>query len=135
MGLPILSGIAEAIVGGLDHLFTSDKEREEAKLAMVKELNRPHHLQALANIQSASHPSRFVAGARPFVMWVCGIAFAYATVLEPIIRLVAQLCGYTGEFPILDTELTYQTLMALMGLGAMRSYDKSKGVDTKEIKK
>jgi hypothetical protein len=56
---------------------------------------------------------------------------AYAAILEPILRLIATLWGYTGEFPVIDTTITMQILFGLLGLGAMRSYDKVKGVATK----
>lgn len=131
----MIKDIASAIVGGLDDLFTSDEEKMKAELALMKELNKPHHLQALTNIKASSHSSVFVAGARPFVLWVCGFAFAYATILEPIMRFVATMVGYTGEFPVLDTTLTMQALTGLLGFGAMRSFDKYKGSDTKRIGK
>ncbi|CAB4173358.1 hypothetical protein UFOVP953_54, partial [uncultured Caudovirales phage] len=35
--------------------------------------------------------------------------------------------GYNGEFPVIDTNLTMQVLMGLLGLGAMRSVEKVKG--------
>ena len=131
----MIKDIASAIVGGLDDLFTSDEEKMKAELALMKELNKPHHLQALTNIKASSHSSVFVAGARPFVLWVCGFAFAYATIIEPILRFVATMAGYAGEFPVLDTTLTMQALTGLLGFGAMRSFDKYKGSDTKRIGK
>ena len=131
----MIKDIASAIVGGPDDLFTSDEEKMKAELALMKELNKPHHLQALTNIKASSHSSVFVAGARPFVLWVCGFAFAYATIIEPILRFVATIAGYTGEFPVLDTTLTMQALTGLLGFGAMRSFDKYKGSDTKRIGK
>ena len=45
------------------------------------------------------------------------------------------MAGYTGEFPVLDTTLTMQALTGLLGFGAMRSFDKYKGSDTKRIGK
>ena len=134
MGLPFLSTLVESVVKEADELFTSDEEREKIKLALTKELNRSHHLQSVANIESSNHSSIFVAGARPFVMWICGFAFAYATLIEPIARFIATMAGYTGTFPELDTALTLQVLLGMMGLGAMRSFDKVKHVDTKKVK-
>lgn len=98
------------------------------------------HVQLLTgqlqiNAAEAQHKSLFVAGWRPFVGWIGGVAFAYATVFEPIARFAATLSGYTGEFPVLDTGITMQVLLGMLGLGLMRSYDKTKGVDTKRIGK
>lgn len=86
------------------------------------------------NKEEAKHASLFVAGARPFAMWVGGLAFAYASILEPFMRFIAVLMGYTGEFPELDTDLTVQVLLGLLGLGVMRSFDKTRGTETKGIK-
>jgi hypothetical protein len=47
-------------------------------------------------------------------------------------RFVAQVVfDYKGPFPQLDTNLTMQVLLGMLGLAGMRSYEKSKGVATK----
>lgn len=90
--------------------------------------------QMQVNAEEAKHKSIFVAGWRPACGWVGGVSFAYAAVLEPFMRFIATLNGYIGEFPQLDTTLTMQILFGMLGLGVMRSWDKSKGVDTRSIK-
>lgn len=86
------------------------------------------------NKQEASHPSIFVAGWRPFIGWCCGFALVYAAILEPIMRFIATLYGFDKPFPIIDTTLTMQVLIGMLGLGVMRSHDKVKKSDTKEMK-
>lgn len=84
------------------------------------------------NAKEAAHPSIFVAGPRPFIMWVCGVSLAYATLFEPMARFVATVVyKYNGTFPVINTDLTLQILFGLLGLGAMRSYEKVKGVASK----
>lgn len=73
------------------------------------------------NKVQAAHKSLFVAGARPFIMWVCGIGLAYNILLHPILDIWLDM-------PIIDTSLLYPVLMGLLGLGGMRSWEKSKGV-------
>ena len=97
-------------------------------------------LQAVTTAQTdvdkteAGSASTFVAGARPAVMWICAVGLAYVSIVEPIARFVALvLFKYTGAFPVIDTSLTMQVLLGLLGLGAMRSYDKLKGTDTKSV--
>jgi len=87
--------------------------------------------QISVNAKEAESPRLFVAGARPFIMWACGFALIYASMIEPVIRLVATLYGYTGTFPHIDTTITTQVLLGLLGLGVMRSHDKKHGTDTK----
>ena len=36
--------------------------------------------------------------------------------------------GYAGDFPVIDTDITMQVLFGILGLGAYRSFEKSKGV-------
>jgi hypothetical protein len=85
--------------------------------------------QIAVNAEEAKSPSVFVSGWRPFVGWVCGVAFAYVAVLEPIGRFVAVVAfGYKSPFPVIDTMLTLQVLGGLLGLAGMRSYEKKQGV-------
>lgn len=87
--------------------------------------------QIAVNEAEAKSTNWWVAGGRPFVMWVSGFAFAYAAVFEPICRFIAQvLYGYNGAFPVLNTDLTMQVLMGLLGLGTMRTFEKFKGVES-----
>ncbi len=77
------------------------------------------------NKEEAKSGSLFVAGARPFIMWVCGFAFAYAAILEPLFRFIAAVIfGYLGVFPVIDTYLTMQVMFGILGLGALRTYEK-----------
>jgi len=85
--------------------------------------------QIEVNKQEASSLNLFVAGWRPAVGWICGAGLAYATILEPLGRFVAQVgFHYTGPFPALDTALLVTTLGGILGLGTMRMNEKIKGV-------
>lgn len=80
------------------------------------------------NAEEAKHGNWFVAGWRPGAGWVGVAGLAYAGLIDPLARFVAQVCfGYAGAFPDVNTEITMQVLLGLLGLGAMRSFDKSKG--------
>tara|TARA_R110002096_G_scaffold192812_1_gene374521 strand:- start:149 stop:580 length:432 start_codon:yes stop_codon:yes gene_type:complete len=83
------------------------------------------------NKVEAASSNWFVAGWRPFVGWVCGFALAYAAILEPLMRFIASVNDYTGKFPIIDTTITMQVLLGMLGLGAMRTREKEKGVNNK----
>jgi hypothetical protein len=84
--------------------------------------------QIEVNKIEASSSNWFVAGWRPFVGWVCGFGLAYATILEPFMRFIAKLCDYAGTFPVIDTTLTMQILLGMLGLAGMRTREKEKGV-------
>lgn len=123
----------------LDKVFPDPAQAEAAKLKLL-EMQQNGELAQLAastdiaklqiqtNLEEAKSTNWFVAGWRPFVGWVCAAALGYVAILEPIIRFVAKVWGgYNGEFPVIDTNLTMQVLMGLLGLGAMRSVEKVKG--------
>lgn len=79
--------------------------------------------------EEAKSPNTFVSGARPFILWVCGVAFAYATIVEPLARFIATVgFNYHGAYPAIDTTLTLQVLGGLLGLGGFRTIEKVKGV-------
>jgi hypothetical protein len=75
------------------------------------------------NKQEAAHKSLFVAGWRPFVGWVCGLGMA-------VNFLVVPLANPFLPQPIspLELEVMMPVLMGMLGLGAMRSYEKKNGV-------
>ena len=55
---------------------------------------------------------------------------AYAALVEPFARFAAKVWfGYSGDFPVIDTDLTLQILMGMLGLGAMRSVEKVKNAE------
>ena len=86
-------------------------------------------MQADINKIEAASSDRFKSWPRPAVMWTCAAAFAYSSVLEPLMRFVATVVyHYAGPFPVVDTAITFQLLVMLLGLGGMRTVEKTKGV-------
>ena len=60
---------------------------------------------------------------------VCGVAFAYHFVIQPIIIFIVTLFG--AEVPQLvefDMASLMTVLGGLLGLGSLRTYEKSKGL-------
>ena len=100
---------------------------ELAQLAAETDLAK---LQIQTNIEEAKSTNWWVAGWRPAIGWVCGAGLAYAALVEPFARFAAKVWfGYTGNFPVIDTDLTLQILMGMLGLGAMRSVEKVKNAE------
>ena len=119
----------------INKLFPDPAQAAQAQLALIK-LQQDGDLAAIVgqmdiNKIEAGSSSVFVAGWRPFAGWTCGVGLAYVSIIEPIARLLATLIGYTGEFPAIDTTLTMQVLLGMLGMGGLRTLDKIKGVATK----
>ena len=73
----------EAVGNVLDGLFTSDEERLDKKIILERLAQQPSLAQTEINKVEASHRSMFVAGARPFILWVCGVGLANAFLIAP----------------------------------------------------
>lgn len=118
----------EAIGNVFDKLFTSDEEKAQARAVLDKIAQQPHILQAEINKIEAQHRSIFVAGWRPFIGWVCGSALAYSFILRDLIAWVMSI-SHPGMAPPpeLAMEHLVSILLALLGLGGMRTFEKLKG--------
>lgn len=80
-------------------------------------------LQAEINKMEAQHRTIFVAGWRPFIGWVCGVALAYNFVLRDM--LVWYMGAETAP-PALQMEHLMTVLVGMLGLGGMRTFEKLK---------
>jgi len=116
----------EAIGNIIDNVFTSDKERAQGERLKQKLAMHPAMMQAEIMKVQATHRSIFVAGARPFLMWVCGLGFLFAFVINPILQWVAPELG-SPELP-LDAML--ELTLAMLGLAGLRTVEKLKGKAT-----
>jgi len=122
------AGIAGSVMEGLDDLFTSDEEKANATLKMAELLQKPHNLQAMANIEGAKHSSVFVAGWRPAIGWVCAIGLGYQFLILPFAGLINAYYALPAELPAIQAAELSSLVMALLGLGGLRSYEKAKGL-------
>ena len=113
----------EAIGNVIDKVFTSDEEKMAGQLLLNKLALQPSLLQAEINKVQASHKSTFVAGARPFLMWVCGLGFLFAFVINPILQWLAPELG-SPELPL---EVMMELTLAMLGLAGLRTVEKLKG--------
>lgn len=121
-------------IGGklIDRLWPDPTQRDQAKLELLK-LQQTGELQGIAgqlgiNEAEAASASVFVAGWRPFIGWVCGVALAYQFVARPLIAFGLVLHGSAlPEMPGLDSTL-WELLFGMLGLGTLRTAEKFKGV-------
>lgn len=96
--------------------FVKDKDADaerEFRLALA---------QLQINMMEAQHPSVFVAGWRPYIGWVCGIALTFHFLLYPFVKM------WYPAFPSIDFHQLYPIVAAMLGCSALRTYEKLKGV-------
>ena len=127
MNLNPIGGIVDGLAKGLDELFTSEEEREAAKLKLATLMQQPHMLQAVANIEGAKHRSIFVAGWRPCIGWVAALGLGYQFLVLPFAGLINAYLKLPAELPQLQAEQLMTLVLSLLGLGGMRTFEKYKG--------
>ena len=129
--------LLNALIGPVTGLLDKFVEDKDQKAALAHEISTmaDRHAQELAlaqvevNKAEAASNSVWKGGWRPFVGWVCGAAFAYHFVLQPL--AIFGLAAYGMEVPPLpnfDMGQLMTVLMGMLGLGGLRSFEKYKHV-------
>ena len=116
-----LSALIGPISSLLDKVIPDKDLREKLSHEIATMADRQMSAQIEVNKVEAAHKSLFVAGWRPAIGWICGFALLYSTIISPIL-------GIWLEVPEVDTSLLTTVLMGMLGLGAMRTFEKTKGV-------
>ena len=118
-----------APVAGIIDKFVEDKD---LKLQLQHEIETAMQNANLAQLEvnkvEATHKSIFVAGWRPFVGWVCGVAMSYHFILAPLVQFGFALGGIDQDLPEFDFSQLSTVLMGMLGLGGLRTFEKMKGV-------
>lgn len=113
----------------IDEVYTNPEEKLEKQALLERIRQKPGFVQAEINKVEAQHRSRFVAGWRPFIGWVCGTALAYNFILRDLIAWGIAITNTVVESPPeLAMEHLMTVLLGLLGLGGMRTYEKVKRV-------
>ena len=114
--------------------FVEDKD-QKAKLAhelatMADKLAHEQNLAQMAiNKEEADAGSLFKGGWRPCVGWICAIAFAYHFIVKDLIIFGASFAGADlPELPEFEMGTLLTVLGGMLGIGGLRSYEKTKGL-------
>ena len=114
-----------------------DKAAAAAAVAQLQQMQMQGALQdELTQLQSvtvnqsdvdkveAGSESIFVSGWRPFLGWVCGVAFGFEFLLRPLLEWGFIIAGHKlPTLPRLDDSLT-QLTYGMLGMGALRTVEK-----------
>lgn len=133
--MPIITLILGALGPVLERLIPDPNARNEFALKLMNALQAADLSQLKVNEAEAQNPNLFVSGWRPSIGWVCSAALAYQFLFLPLGVYVASF--YSEEAvtrlmnaPKLDGSL-WELMFGMLGLGAMRSFEKVKGVAAK----
>jgi hypothetical protein len=119
--LASLSALIGPVSAILDKVIPDKDLREKLSHEIATMADKQMSAQIEVNKVEAAHKSLFVAGWRPAIGWICGLALLYSTIISPIL-------GIWFTVPVVDTSLLTTVLMGMLGLGAMRTFEKTKGV-------
>jgi hypothetical protein len=137
--MPTWLALIPAVSDLLDRIIPDPQAREAAKLALANEENaaamqklqmalQEDQAQTQINAVEAQNGDLFVSGWRPFIGWVCGVAFAYHFVVQPLLAFIIANSGREVHLPVFQMEELSTVLMGLLGLGGLRTLEKiSKG--------
>lgn len=126
----ILAPVLEIGKSILDRLFPNPAEKAKAEMEMMV-LLQTHDLQRVLgqleiNAKEAAHPSLWVAGGRPFFLWIGGAGFGYAVILQPLLAWLSAIKGWPTP-PLPDVDLLWVVVSGLLGISGLRSVEKIKG--------
>ena len=132
--MSLVSNLIGPVTGLLDKVI-EDKDQKAQLAHEIATMSDNHAQQALMgqleiNKAEAASGSIFKGGWRPFIGWVCGVAFAYHFVLQPLIVFGVTASGVDiPELPVFDMGSLMTVMMGMLGLGGMRSIEKLKKIE------
>lgn len=136
----LLTGIFDVGTKLIDRLFPNQADKDKAKLELLT-LQQNGELTVLENeVQlalgqiavnkaEAESTDPFRAGWRPFIGWVCGLGLAFQFVVRPLANWTIAIQGSTTFLPGLELETLMTLLFGMLGLGAYRTVEKTKGLN------
>ena len=141
MGIPIIGDVIDAVKDLVSEVVV-DKDKKNELNVRLQELSdkadQRFHDELMGQIEvnkvEAAHPSVFVAGWRPAIGWIGAAGLGWQFLLAPIAEWGSRLGGWTGTMPVVDTAALMTLTLGILGIGAQRSFDKSRGVDTRQTK-
>ncbi|GAA6170251.1 3TM-type holin [Sessilibacter corallicola] len=126
---PMLGPIINKLVDRIPDENARATAKEEFEKELLNAVTAASQSQTKINEIEAAHSSVFVAGWRPFIGWVCGVGILWAFIVQPIVVWV-DVNFDTGltHLSSIDTDGLYQLVLAMLGMGGLRTFEKIKGV-------
>ena len=130
--MTVLNALIGPVTGLLDK-FIEDKDQKAALAHEIATMSQKYAQEsALAQVEvnkvEAAHKSLFVSGWRPAVGWVCVLGMFGNFITIPFSNFALALLGINIVIPLVPLETMMPVLMGMLGLGAMRSYEKKNSV-------
>ena len=126
---PIIGPIVEKLIDRIPNPNDRAKAKEQFEMELMQAVMNASSQQNKINEIEAAHKSVFVAGWRPFIGWICGIGLLWAFVLQPMAAWVfIVFMPDSPPPPQIPTDGLYQLVLAMLGMGGLRTFEKMRGV-------
>jgi len=131
----MLDKLIGPVTGLLDKFIADADERNRLAHQIATLAERQAHeiakAQIAVNKEEAGSHSMFVAGWRPATGWICAIGLATNYLFVPICNFVLTITESPITVPPLDLSEMMPVLLGMLGLGTLRTYEKTKDVARK----
>lgn len=114
---------AKGVADVVDKFIETPDEKRAFETVMARMAQEPGIAQIELNKVSAAHRTVFVAGARPFILWVCGIGLAFSFLVNPVVQWITSKPG-----PELPLGMMMELVLGMLGLAGLRTVEKLTGV-------
>ena len=128
--MTVLNALIGPVTGLLDK-FIEDKDQKNALAHEIATMSQKYAQeiakgQMAINQVEAAHKSLFVSGWRPFIGWTCGLGMFGNFITIPFSNFVLALLELDIVIPLVPLETMMPVLMGMLGLGAMRTFEKTR---------
>jgi len=124
-----------APIAGLLDKFVEDKDQRNALAhdiaTMSEKLIAQQNLAQIEVNKVEATGNWFQSGWRPAVGWCCVFAMAGNFIVTPFANFALGLAGVSITIPLVPLDTMMPVLLGMLGLGGLRTYEKSIGVHRK----
>ena len=115
---------ADGVAKAIDRFVETEEEKKAAELLLIKIQQNPDKWQLEINKIEAGHKTIFVAGWRPAIGWICAGALSWGWILAPTLQFFYP----EQNIPAIEIGEAISLIMAMLGMGALRTYEKRNGL-------
>jgi len=130
--MSILKSLIQPVTSILDKFIPDADTKQKIAHEVATMAEKYAHESAMAQIEvnktEAGHRNLFVAGWRPAVGWVCVLSMASNFLVIPMANFTLALADSSVNIPLIDLSTMMPVLMGMLGLGVLRTVEKTKGV-------
>ena len=116
----------------LDKIIPDKDARDRAQAELLRAAQDQDFQKAMGQLEvnkmEAQHSNLFVAGWRPAMGWICVVGLCYNFLLYPMLTWLVVVTSAELTPPPLLSENLMELVLGMLGLGALRSFEKWKGV-------